>query len=108
MLRRGGTCVLNGLPPGEFPVSIFDMVLNGYTLRGSIVGTRLDLEESLAFAAEGKVKATIETLHLGDINNVFDRLKKGQINGRVVLDIQGKTAQVPSDHARRGVNRDTS
>ena len=31
MLRRGGTSVLNGLPPGEFPVSIFDLVLNGYT-----------------------------------------------------------------------------
>ena len=88
MLRRGGTCVLNGLPPGEFPVSIFDMVLNGYTLRGSIVGTRLDLEESLAFAAEGKVKATIETLPLGDINDVLDRLKKGQINGRVVLSLE--------------------
>ena len=51
--QRGGTCVLNGLPPGEFPVSIFDVVLNGYTIRGSIVGTRLDLEEALAFAAEG-------------------------------------------------------
>jgi len=61
MLRRGGTCVLNGLPPGEFPVSIFDIVLNGYTIRGSIVGTRLDLEESLAFAGDGKVRATIET-----------------------------------------------
>ena len=61
MLRRGGTCVLNGLPPGEFPISVFDMVLNGYTLRGSIVGTRLDLEEALAFAAEGKVKATMRT-----------------------------------------------
>src|SRR6202008_3227538 len=51
MLRRNGTCVLNGLPPGEFPVSIFDLVLNGHTIRGSMVGTRLDLEESLAFAA---------------------------------------------------------
>src|SRR5215472_13316448 len=36
MLRRGGTCVLNGLPPGEFPISIFDVVLNRYTIRGSI------------------------------------------------------------------------
>src|ERR1700676_1312450 len=85
MLRRGGTCVLNGLPPGEFPVSIFDVVLNGYTIRGSIVGTRLDLEESLAFAADGKVRATIETLPLESINDVFSRLKKGQVNGRVVL-----------------------
>jgi alcohol dehydrogenase, propanol-preferring len=92
MLRRGGTCVLNGLPPGEFPVSIFDVVLNGYTLRGSIVGTRMDLEEALAFAAEGKVKATIETLPLESINDVFSRLKKGQVNGRVVLGIKEETS----------------
>jgi len=91
MLRRGGTCVLNGLPPGEFPVSIFDVVLNGYTLRGSIVGTRLDLEEALAFAGEGKVKATIAILPLESINEVFSRLKKGQINGRVVLGLRQET-----------------
>jgi propanol-preferring alcohol dehydrogenase len=87
MLRRGGTCVLVGLPPGEFPVSIFDVVLNRYTIRGSIVGTRLDLEEALAFAAEGKVSATIETLALESINDVFTRLRTGQVNGRVVLGI---------------------
>ena len=87
MLRRGGTCVLVGLPPGDFPISIFDMVLNRYTIRGSIVGTRLDLEEALAFAAEGKVRATIETLALESINDVFKRLRTGQVNGRVVLGI---------------------
>jgi propanol-preferring alcohol dehydrogenase len=87
MLRRRGTCVLVGLPPGDFPVSIFDMVLNRYTIRGSIVGTRLDLEEALAFAAEGKVRATIETLALESINDVFERLRTGQVNGRVVLGI---------------------
>ena len=87
MLRRGGTCVLNGLPPGEFPISIFDVVLNRYTIRGSIVGTRIDLEEALTFAADGKVKATIETQPLESINDVFGRLKSGQVNGRVVLQI---------------------
>ena len=90
-LRRGGTCVLNGLPPGEFPVSIFDLVLNGQTVRGSIVGTRKDLEEALQFAAEGKVKATIEEQPLGSINDIFDRLKKGKVNGRIVLDIAGES-----------------
>ena len=89
MLRRGGTCVLTGLPPGEFPVSIFDLVLNGQTVRGSIVGTRKDLEEALQFAAEGKVEATIEKQPLGSINDVFDRLRKGKVNGRVVLEISG-------------------
>jgi propanol-preferring alcohol dehydrogenase len=92
MLRRGGTCVLNGLPPGEFPVSIFDVVLNGYTIRGSIVGTRQDLEEALAFAAEGKVKATIETVALESVNDVFDRLRTGKVNGRVVLAIAEQVA----------------
>ena len=87
MLRHGGTCVLNGLPPGEFPISIFDVVLNGYTIRGSIVGTRMDLEEALRFAAEGKVKATIATEPLESINDIFTRLKSGKVNGRIVLGI---------------------
>lgn len=99
MLRRGGTCVLNGLPAGDFPVSIFDMVLNGFTIRGSIVGTRLDLEEALTFAAEGKVKATIETLPLGSINDVFERMKKGQVNGRVVLEIAKAAAMQSQQEA---------
>jgi propanol-preferring alcohol dehydrogenase len=48
MVARGGTVALNGLPPGDFPLNIFGLVLNGITVRGSIVGTRLDLLESLA------------------------------------------------------------
>jgi propanol-preferring alcohol dehydrogenase len=99
MLRRGGTCVLNGLPPGEFPISIFDVVLNRYTIRGSIVGTRLDLEEALTFAADGKVKATIETQPLEAINDVFARLKSGQVNGRVVLQIGERAAMTKTTAA---------
>ena len=52
MLRRHGTMSLVGLPPGDFPLPIFEVVLKRITIRGSIVGTRLDLTESLAFAAE--------------------------------------------------------
>ena len=87
MLRRGGTCVLVGLPPGDFPTPIFDVVLKRLTVRGSIVGTRKDLDESLQFAGEGKVKSTIETQPLDAINDVFTRLKNGAINGRVVLNL---------------------
>jgi alcohol dehydrogenase, propanol-preferring len=99
MLRRGGTCVLNGLPPGEFPISIFDVVLNRYTIRGSIVGTRLDLEEALMFAADGKVRATIETQPLQSINDVFARLKSGQVNGRVVLEMREERPITKTTHA---------
>ena len=87
MVGRGGTVALNGLPPGDFPLDIFGMVLNGITVRGSIVGTRLDLQESIDFAAQGKVKATIHKAKLEDINDVFARMHKGQIEGRIVLDI---------------------
>lgn len=87
MLRRGGTGVLIGLPPGDFPTPIFEVVLKRLTIRGSIVGTRKDLQEALQFAAEGKVKSTIEVQPLTAINSVFDRLLKGEVQGRVVLNI---------------------
>jgi propanol-preferring alcohol dehydrogenase len=87
MVSRGGTVALNGLPPGDFPLDIFGMVLNGITVRGSIVGTRLDLQESLDFAGQGKVKATVQSAKLEDINDIFAKMHKGQIEGRMVLDM---------------------
>jgi propanol-preferring alcohol dehydrogenase len=88
MARRGGTVSLVGLPPGEFPTPIFDVVLKRITIRGSIVGTRKDLQEALDFAAEGAVKPTVELQPLDAINSVFERLEKGDVNGRVVLNLQ--------------------
>ncbi len=86
MLRRGGTMSLVGLPPGTFDLDIFDTVLNRKTIRGSIVGTRMDLVEALTFAAEGKVATRYGTEQLDDINDVFDRMRAGKIDGRVVLE----------------------
>ncbi|WP_228446619.1 alcohol dehydrogenase AdhP [Chryseobacterium sp. 3008163] len=86
-LRRKGVLSLNGLPSGTFDLSIFDTVINGTTIKGSIVGTRKDMEEAIAFAVEGKVKTTVKTARLEDINTVFDEMKKGDISGRMVLEI---------------------
>ena len=86
MTRKRGTCVLVGLPPGDFPVPLFDVVANCVTIRGSFVGNREDMDESLAFAAAGKVKADIELEPLADINSVFERLEHGKVAARVVLD----------------------
>ncbi len=88
MVRRGGTVALNGLPPGSFPLSVYDMVMNGTTVRGSIVGTRMDLEEALGFAGDGKVRATIKKNKLENINGVFERMRNYQIEGRIVLDFR--------------------
>ena len=86
MTRKRGTCVLVGLPPGEFPVPLFDVVANCITIRGSFVGTRQDMAEALAFAVGGKVKADIELQPLSAINQIFDRLQHGDVASRVVLD----------------------
>ncbi len=86
MTRKHGTCVLVGLPPGEFPLDLFDVVANCITVRGSFVGTRQDMAEALAFAAEGKVKADIELQPLSAINDIFERLERGDVPSRVVID----------------------
>ncbi len=85
MARRGGTIVFNGLPPGDFPAPIFEIVLKGLTVRGSIVGTRQDMEEALAFYARGEIHPTVSTRSLDEINTVFDEMKLGKIDGRVVI-----------------------
>src|SRR5699024_10365479 len=85
-VKRGGSVVLVGLPNDSIPVPIFDNVLNGVSVKGSIVGKRKDMQETLQFAADGKVKAIVATGKLDDINEIFDRMEKGEINGRVVLE----------------------
>jgi propanol-preferring alcohol dehydrogenase len=85
LVRRRGTISLVGLPPGDFPTPIFDVVLKRITLRGSIVGTRRDLAEPLAFAVEGRVKAHSHCRRLEDINKVFAELRAGTVDGRIVI-----------------------
>jgi propanol-preferring alcohol dehydrogenase len=85
MVRRRGVLSLVGLPPGDFPLPIFEVVLKRITVRGSIVGTRLDLREALAFAGEGRVASHFTWDSLDNINDIFDRMKQGGIDGRVVI-----------------------
>jgi propanol-preferring alcohol dehydrogenase len=84
-LKRGGKLVIVGLPPEELPIPIFELVLRGISVIGSIVGTRKDLEEALALAARGLVHCNYTTAALEDINDVFAQMKAGRIDGRIVL-----------------------
>ncbi|MEM9754887.1 MAG: zinc-dependent alcohol dehydrogenase [Pseudomonadota bacterium] len=87
MLRRGGFLSLVGLPPGDFPLPIFEVVLKRITVRGSIVGTRNDLAEALSFAGDGMVQSHYSWDRLENINAIFDRMKAGAIDGRIVMEI---------------------
>jgi propanol-preferring alcohol dehydrogenase len=57
------------------------------------------MAETLAFAADRKVKADIELQPLSAINDIFDRLEHGKVAGRVVLDFLGAKAD---DHPSKG------
>jgi propanol-preferring alcohol dehydrogenase len=85
MTRRKGTCVLVGLPAGEFPVSIFDVVLRGITIRGSFVGTREDQAEALSFASRAKVVSDIHVRPFSEVNDALASLADGKVTGRTVL-----------------------
>lgn len=86
MMRPGGTVVLNGLPPGDVPLSIYDIVMRAITLRGSIVGTRYDLDRALALAAQARIEATVHPAGLDDINEVLTKLEGSSLPGRTVLE----------------------
>ena len=107
MTRKTGTCVLVGLPPGEFPTPLFDVVANCITIRGSFVGTRKDMDEALAFAAAGQVKADIELQPLSGINDIFERLEHGDVPSRVVLDFTHATKESAAFTAK-GVLREVA
>jgi propanol-preferring alcohol dehydrogenase len=88
MLRSRGTMSLVGLPPGKMSLPIFQTVLKRITVRGSIVGTRQDLDEALAFAGSGAVSAHFSWDELENINDIFARMEAGKIDGRIVVKMQ--------------------
>jgi propanol-preferring alcohol dehydrogenase len=89
-LRSGGTCSFIGVPAQDgdrLPISIARVIGQELSLRGSNVGSRLDLAEAIRFAVEGQVKVKVERQPLRAVNKVFERMRRGKIVGRVVLDI---------------------
>jgi propanol-preferring alcohol dehydrogenase len=85
-LRRGGTLVFVALPAdNEVTLPIFETVLNGITIVGSIVGTRSDLREVFELHAAGKTHVTREIRPLEAVNEAITDLEAGRVAARVVF-----------------------
>ncbi|WP_344253109.1 zinc-dependent alcohol dehydrogenase [Pseudonocardia hydrocarbonoxydans] len=85
-LRRGGRLVCVALPAeGTMQIPIFDTVLGGISVIGSIVGTRQDLADVFALHAAGRTRVIAETRKLDDINTIFGDVLAGRVPARVVL-----------------------
>jgi alcohol dehydrogenase, propanol-preferring len=88
-LRRGGTLVFVGLPADNFiQLPIFETVLNGTQVRGSIVGTRVDLQEVFELHAAGKTEVVYEKRQLEQVNEAIKEVESGQVKPRLVFDLQ--------------------
>jgi propanol-preferring alcohol dehydrogenase len=66
---------------------IFETVLNGINIIGSIVGTRLDLAEVFELHAAGKTQVIYEACKLEDVNRSFEEIEQGCIPARLVFDM---------------------
>jgi propanol-preferring alcohol dehydrogenase len=88
-LRRNGRLVLVGLPADNgFQLPIFEMVLNGISVIGSIVGTRVDLAETFELHADGRTKVIRESRRLEQVNESFEEVEKGSVDARLVFDLR--------------------
>lgn len=87
-LRRGGRMVMVGLPGDNATVDvpIFQTVLGGISVVGSIVGTRQDLAEVFALHAAGRTKVIAEPRQLADVNTCFDDILASRVPARLVFE----------------------
>ncbi|WP_419853096.1 alcohol dehydrogenase AdhP [Actinobacillus pleuropneumoniae] len=87
-VRAGGRVVAIGLPPETMDLSIPRIVLDGIEIVGSLVGTRQDLAEAFQFGAEGLVVPLVQLRRLDEANDIFQEMRDGKIQGRMVTDMK--------------------
>jgi propanol-preferring alcohol dehydrogenase len=91
MLRFGGTLVVVGLPEGELkPIATaYPQFLVGkaQSIVGVAVGDRKEAIETLQFAERGLVKTHFSTCKMEDMTSIFEKMDRGELQGRVVLDL---------------------
>jgi len=88
-LRRGGRLVCVALPPeaaGPMHLPIFDTVLKGVRVIGSIVGTREDLAQVFRLHALGRTRVVAEPRKLDDVNSAIDDVLQGRTGARLVFE----------------------
>lgn len=86
-LRRGGRLVMVALPAdNDLTLPIFETVLSGVKIVGSIVGTRVDLSEVFELHAAGRTSVHYETRGLSEVNEAMRELEEGRVTARIVMD----------------------
>ncbi|MDO6406851.1 NAD(P)-dependent alcohol dehydrogenase [Pantoea phytobeneficialis] len=86
-LAIDGTVVLVGLPPEPIEIGAFNVVKGRRSFAGSNIGGIDETQEMLAFCAEHNITADIEMITAAQVNDAFERLEKGDVKYRFVIDM---------------------
>lgn len=87
-LNPNGRLVLVGLPAdNRLELPVFETVLKGISVIGSLVGTRNDLAECFALHAQGRTRVVAQARHLEEVNECFDEVLAGEVPARIVFEV---------------------
>lgn len=87
LLKADGTLVLVGAPAEPLPVHSYSLIGGRKSFAGSNIGGIAETQEMIDFCAEHNITADIELIHVDQINEAFDRLEKGDVKYRFVIDM---------------------
>jgi alcohol dehydrogenase (NADP+) len=85
-LRPEGTLVLLGAPPVPYALSAFALIMGRRSVAGSLIGGIKETQEMLDFCAKHDVAADVETIAIQDVDKAYDRMLKGDVRYRFVID----------------------
>jgi uncharacterized zinc-type alcohol dehydrogenase-like protein len=87
LLKLDGTLCLVGAPEQPLPVSAFSLLMGRHSLAGSGIGGIPETQEMLDFCAEHGIASDVEVIEIGQINEAYERLLKGDVKYRFVIDM---------------------
>ena len=88
LLKRDGTMTLVGAPAEPHPSpSVFNLVFKRRTIAGSLIGGIAETQEMLDFCAKHNIVSDIELIAMADINTAYERMLKGDVKYRFVIDM---------------------
>nr|WP_320057876.1 NAD(P)-dependent alcohol dehydrogenase [uncultured Bacteroides sp.] len=87
LLKTNGVHICVGAPAESFELSPFSLIIGNKTLAGSGAGGVQETQEMLDFCAEHNIVSDIELINMKDIHVAFDRMLKGDVRYRFVIDM---------------------
>jgi uncharacterized zinc-type alcohol dehydrogenase-like protein len=87
LLKLDGTVCLVGAPEKPLPVSAFNMIMPRRSFAGSAIGGIAETQEMLDFCAEKGITSDVEVIPIQKINEAYERLQKGDVKYRFVIDM---------------------